>query len=287
MLSYFLDVSPASYWTNCPAGPFTKSFPYQASEYGYFEAGAGYYTVRDEKDAALLIYTVSGMGEIEWKGRKSTLEPGSAVLIECHDLHEYRTRSDGEPWVFYWLHVSGAGLEGCRNALLDQLTIVYPRDTDAFLDCFGQLRSIDPLSGPLACAEMSHCVSALCLHMMRARYALSGELAFGRAEIQRVVRHIDACYSRELDLDALSAIAGLSKFYFVRVFTQQTGITPHQYLRQRRVEAARKLLQTTNLPIGEIVEQIGYSDISAFISYFRQTLGMTPLQYRKESFNWM
>jgi len=106
MLDYNLDISQQSISQPYTSANVAKSFPFYINTCGYFEAGSGYYTVRDSKQASLLLFTHAGQGEMKYKDTQCVLEPGSAVLVNCMALHEYRTIS-AEPWVFYWMHFEG------------------------------------------------------------------------------------------------------------------------------------------------------------------------------------
>ncbi|QQD21648.1 helix-turn-helix domain-containing protein [Oceanospirillaceae bacterium ASx5O] len=87
---------------------------------------------------------------------------------------------------------------------------------------------------------------------------------------------------RPLDLAALAQAAGLSKRQFDRRFHAVTGQTPGQYLQQQRCDAARDLLQNSNLSIADIAAAVGYSDGGYFTRIFRRLAGQTPGEYRKK-----
>jgi transcriptional regulator GlxA family with amidase domain len=78
----------------------------------------------------------------------------------------------------------------------------------------------------------------------------------------RLRAHIDAHYAQPLTVDRLAKIAGLSRFHFIRAFRAATGRTPHQYLRERRLERARELLVTTPMPVTEICDAVGKTSTS-------------------------
>lgn len=80
-----------------------------------------------------------------------------------------------------------------------------------------------------------------------------------------------------------AAKAGMSPFHFLRVFSQATGLTPHQYLLSTRIRAARFLLQSTSLSVKRIALDCGFSTEAAFCSTFRKREGRTPSQYRKDA----
>ncbi|MCW3464546.1 GlxA family transcriptional regulator [Chitinophaga nivalis] len=75
-----------------------------------------------------------------------------------------------------------------------------------------------------------------------------------------------------------------SRRNIVRRFKQVTGITPIEYLQQTRMEAAKKMLEQTDLQMTEVIINSGYNDLKAFRKVFRKTVGMTPSEYR-DKFN--
>lgn len=92
--------------------------------------------------------------------------------------------------------------------------------------------------------------------------------------------HVDRAYAEPLDLDALAAIAGVSKFHFHRLFTATYGLTPAAYVSQRRVERAQDLLRATNLSVTEVCHAVGYSSLGSFSARFRQVVGETPREFQ-------
>jgi AraC-like DNA-binding protein len=78
-------------------------------------------------------------------------------------------------------------------------------------------------------------------------------------------------------------MAALSRAHFIRAFREATGLTPHQYLRARRLERAKDLLTTTALPVTEICEAVGFASLGSFTSLFHRTTGETPLSWRRRT----
>ncbi len=84
-----------------------------------------------------------------------------------------------------------------------------------------------------------------------------------------------------LSLAALAAELQCSPRTLTRRFNAATGQTPSAFLRNQRLVAARELLRTTNLSVGEIAWQVGLQDVSYFTALFQKHEGLTPGRYRK------
>ncbi|WP_246886075.1 helix-turn-helix transcriptional regulator [Streptomyces sp. GESEQ-4] len=83
-----------------------------------------------------------------------------------------------------------------------------------------------------------------------------------------------------LDLDAVAAHAGYSRYHFIRAFKAAYGETPGQYLTHRRIERAEDLLRTADLTVTEICHLVGFSSLGTFSSRFKALTGLTPTAYR-------
>ena len=66
----------------------------------------------------------------------------------------------------------------------------------------------------------------------------------------------------------------------IRRFKNACDITPGQYLQALRIEQARKLLETSTMPLENLINAVGYEDLSSFTRLFKKTTGLSPSQYR-------
>jgi transcriptional regulator GlxA family with amidase domain len=97
--------------------------------------------------------------------------------------------------------------------------------------------------------------------------------------IMRAKEYLRAEYNRSIQLPELANISGLSPFYFLRTFAKTTGLTPHEYLCNLRVEKARQFLGA-GLSVAETATATGFFDQSHLHRHFRRILGITPGKYR-------
>jgi len=85
----------------------------------------------------------------------------------------------------------------------------------------------------------------------------------------------------DVSLAALAADADLSRFHFCRAFKESTGLSPHAWLRQHRLERAMNMLRDTNESIVSVAAALGYSSQTAFAAAFRKLTGETPSDWRR------
>lgn len=84
--------------------------------------------------------------------------------------------------------------------------------------------------------------------------------------------------TKKVSLNRMASVTGLSRYHFLRVFKRATGLPPHRYHLQCRVERAKGLL-LSGMPIAETALESGFTDQSHFTHKFKQFTGSTPAQY--------
>lgn len=104
------------------------------------------------------------------------------------------------------------------------------------------------------------------------RHPVRGRGDLDRPRLARVVEFIEAHLDDSLTVRRLAAVAALSPFHFARAFRQSTGLTPHRYVRGRRLERARGLIASGTL-VREVAGQIGYESLSHFRAAYRAHFG--------------
>jgi AraC family transcriptional regulator len=102
-------------------------------------------------------------------------------------------------------------------------------------------------------------------------------------ETRRVIeaiRLVESDAARPLELKEMAAVAGMSKYHFLRVFRRLTGLTPHRYLVSARLRRAALALTSSRRPVIDVALDAGFGDLSTFNKTFRAVFGLTPTQYR-------
>lgn len=98
------------------------------------------------------------------------------------------------------------------------------------------------------------------------------------------VRHyIDNHFKENINLDMLSELVHVNKYYMVHSFTKEYGISPINYLISRRIEESKYLLSDTDHSLSQISHMLGFSSPSYFSQSFRRLEGMSPMEFRRSS----
>lgn len=108
-----------------------------------------------------------------------------------------------------------------------------------------------------------------------------GVSARDEKRIARAMRYIDDNLTESIDLDGLAAIASLSKFHFLRVFSRVAGVAPHRYLINARLRRAAIQIAAGGRRISDIAYDFGFGDLSTFNSHFRAAFGQSPSAWRR------
>jgi AraC family transcriptional regulator len=97
----------------------------------------------------------------------------------------------------------------------------------------------------------------------------------------RAIERLRSDSDADVSLAALAADAGLSRFHFCRAFKESTGLSPHAWLRQHRLEQAMNMLRDTDASVVSVAAALGYSSQTAFAAAFRKLTGEAPSDWRK------
>jgi AraC-like DNA-binding protein len=119
---------------------------------------------------------------------------------------------------------------------------------------------------------------------IQAKY-LPGEQAFGipPRRLARVVEHIRNNLDTPLAVGTLSRLAEMSQSHFSKLFKVSTGLAPHQFVLQERINRSIELLRQEDAKIVDVALEVGFENQAHFTTVFGNFVGMTPRQFQRLS----
>ena len=128
--------------------------------------------------------------------------------------------------------------------------------------------------------------TALATHLLRNHGASpqavpDGRGGLPRSALRRVTEFVNDNLATDLGLSEMAGVANLSRYHFSRQFKRSTGLSPHQYVIQRRVKRARELLSNTDLPVGDVASAVGFTHQSHLAQHVRRHFGVAPSALRR------
>jgi transcriptional regulator GlxA family with amidase domain len=101
-------------------------------------------------------------------------------------------------------------------------------------------------------------------------------------QLRRAMDFMRAHLSGNISLEQLASVCDLSISYFARGFKNGTGVSPHRWLVETRIEKAKDLLLNTKMPLAEVALACGFADQCHLTRKFRRATGDTPAAWRRE-----
>ena len=204
-----------------------------------------------------LVYYVAGEGLTRIGRREWTYRAGDFAVVRPHTLHdERRTAASDVVCVGFALPETGA----------PPLAEGVFRDDEA-----------EPLLPHLA-RMLDLLASQLAVELDRRLPAESP--AEAEDPFQYTLNYMNEHFSQKVDFASLSALAGYSYDRYRHLFKERTGLSPGQYIVDKRLEHACKLLRQSSLSVSAIAMECGFSNDAQFCSVFKRELRLTPKQYR-------
>ena len=156
---------------------------------------------------------------------------------------------------------------------------------DDFSYCQQALRMqiTDYILKPVNYEEFGSCIDALKISLFARRVTeAAGPQAQEERTITGITRYLQEHLAEDVSLSVLAEEFHLNPQYISQLFKSEIGVGFLAYLTGIRMERAKKLLLTTDLPVADVAEQSGYGDYRVFTKVFKKNEGVTPSQYRRD-----
>ncbi|MDO5292045.1 MAG: AraC family transcriptional regulator [bacterium] len=244
---------------------------------GCYTYGAGYKLTRNNYDSFLIMLIKKGECLLTLEKTTVTVPKNSILFLDCYAPHQYETINGCEA---LWLHFDGPLCRSYYEHIIKNSgNVLFPRNLQlveqTLHNLYGTFQSSAQVKEECISRDINDIMTELLFSDSINDIAMKNEHS-----LSNVISYITEHFMEQISLKKLAEEASLSPFYFTRIFTKETGMTPHQYLIATRINCAKFLLKTTSLSIKEIAYHSGFSDESNFCTTFKKWEKMTPSEYR-------
>lgn len=262
--------------------PTARKLYYYPLRTGHFFCEKIYRTVRKEYQGLFVSHVLVGSFTYINDGKSITAHAGDTVIWDCRKPHEYYIDGAFES---VWLYFSGANsfdlfeeikrtdgnLIKCRN--IQRIRMLLFRIHNAVRN--------EVLSSEL---NLSMDIYKLFAELLSPNVIDGKEKSNYAENIKAVNLFILEHLHEKLTVQQLADTAHMSASHFSRLFKQNTGFSPYDYVLITRLNRAKELLQKTEMSVATIAYETGFNSESNFISFFTESEGISPGKFRKLRF---
>ncbi len=237
---------------------------------------ANYRISRKNSNYFVFEYIVSGKGTLIAGDEHYALSAGCAYLLPKGSSHKYYS-SKSDPMLKYWINFHGDFFFDVLKTygLEDE---IFFRNVDLEED-FKKIFELEKVS--LLNEDIYLSVSGIIFGMIMKlanNYRQDASISPTAAKIRS---ELDKSLSSKISLNEICLKLYISRSKLIREFKKNYGMTPYEYLLQRRIASAKTLLKNTRQTVKVIAERLNFADDHYFCSFFKEKTGMTPTEYRE------
>ena len=248
---------------------------------GHFFCDNNYHLVRDNYDSILLILIKDGSFTFrDSNGEFITANKNSIVVLDCYEPHEYFTNGYAE---FLWMHIDGVnGREFCNEIINANGNLIkdstFSEAERFFLKVYNGLEDNNVTEG-----ELSSSIYRLLIQLVTNEVKENNN---GRSRniVSRAKEYITEHLDEEITTGIIADELHISPTHLSRLFRQQTGFSPYDYVIAERINKAKEYLLTTDKSVTDIAYLTGFNSQANFIYCFKNHEGISPGRFRKLKF---
>lgn len=232
---------------------------------------------RGQTPFTVLQHTISGTGRLRYESRSYRVNAGETLLVLVPHNHRYWLQK-GERWEYFWISMNGEEALRIHRLILaaaGPVLKLQQATIDHLADC--SLRLVKGAETPASASAVAYEAAMALYDDVFGSHAFAAD----RSAMQIVIDHIHANLDKPLPVDELARVSGLSRAHFSRVFAESEGVPPAEFVLQRRMQRAAKLLtKAAFIPVKEVAIMSGFDDANYFSKVFRRIYGINPTEFR-------
>lgn len=252
--------------------------------------------VYHDHDYAELAYILSGKGKYLVEGKEFTVEAGDLVICNPGVKHTHIVVNPKEPTIefisgftdFHFKNMAPNSIELPDQSYIFHTTAELKQEIS--MHCYAMMAEKESNQPGKYFMLKTHLMQLLLLVMREISEVEKTEQKGCNFEtynknyaVNKIISYLNENYEHKISLEQIAHNMYLSPVYISKIFKEETGESPINYLIKIRLEKARDILHSSdNGSIKNIANQVGYDDVYHFSKLFKKYYGISPLYYRKQ-----
>ena len=227
-----------------------------------------------------IMFIDNGSGTIEIDGIPYHAIKDDIVIYSPNKMHKEYSDPDNVMHALFF----GAKFTESLKHMMDSSNPPYiihtKEESSSFLKLFKMLINESKNIGKPYSDKITNCIVKTIILKILQMSSSEKEVTRSDDFVREVQNYLDEHYLEDINLDEYYKTLPFSKYYIARLVKSYLGVTPISYITSKRMEKARMLLNTTDMKIMDIANEVGYKDIYYFTKVFKKEIGVSPSAYR-------
>ncbi|MGN1098611.1 MAG: AraC family transcriptional regulator [Clostridia bacterium] len=252
---------------------FRDFVDFNVIQYGHEDCRPNYSIGDFVRSNHLIHFIHKGKGIYRVGGKEFTLSAGDAFLIYPGDVTCYRA-DDKDPWEYSWVEFNGAAVSKYLSST------PFSKETPVI---YNNSAAEKPMLR-LAATDTLNPYELYCCLMGVLSSFVSGKpqpCSMADEYVKYALNYIHTIhYHGSVTVREISDYVGINRSYLCRLFKEKLGVSPKQYITEFKMKTAAKLLEESNLTVGQVARSAGFEDQLYFSTTFKSFFGHSPTQHR-------
>lgn len=248
---------------------------------GYEDCPPGYGYGPTLRPYHLIHFVTEGCGKLEIGQEEYSVHAGDAFFIPAEQVAYYEG-SVSHPWTYSWIGFTGTRSKNIARLLMKsskEQYVLHGLEIDKYRQVIQKGAEIEEVSvaSHYLANSVLYQVAALLYRELQKKE--NGEDSFTLAD--EVKSYLDSKYTEDLQMQEVAGAFHIHPNYMSQIFRDKYGISPKQYLMGMKLDKAKDMLITTDLPVLLIAASLGFADQLSFSRTFKGRVGISPTGYRR------
>jgi len=237
---------------------------------------------RTSEEHCIFKYTISGEGIYKYKDEKFKIDSGKGFLCKISDINNeyYYPKYAKAPWLFIYIAFKGNNVVKIIDEMINRYGHVYclNKEHEQIVKMMNW-RHFNGLEPHITAGESADSVFSLFTALINSK---DSQREYGKNQVlSKAIDLINEKSNMNINASYIADELGISREHLSRIFQEEIGQAPYQYILRKKILLSCQLLKETDLSIKQICNRIGEESQVVFSRRFKTNMKMTPLEFRK------